>query len=314
MAMTAILSMGVSPISCNQKGSAPDTTVSSCTNGGGTASFSFTGTVQSFTVPCGVTSVSITAAGAAGGENTQRGYPGGYGASIASTQFSVNPGDSLEVVVGGTGAPHAPYYDAGAGGGGGTAVYNTTQGKLLVLMGGGGGAGGGVYSAGCDASTTTAANNCGGGRGQNTALLGTAGSGGTYGLCSSATCTDNGYSYSTGPGAGGGTHLDAGGSSSSTGNVWTPLAGGGGAGLGAVGGSAGFQGGDGGYGAGGGGGGAYNGAGGGGGYRGGGGGNGYGNTSATLTGSLGGGGGSYCASACTISATSSGNGSVTMVY
>jgi hypothetical protein len=66
-----------------------------------TVPFSYTGTQQTFTVPSGVTTVTITAIGAAGqtiGLNT-----GGQGAQVFST-VGVIPGQTLYVEVGGTGA------------------------------------------------------------------------------------------------------------------------------------------------------------------------------------------------------------------
>src|SRR5580700_9020740 len=56
--------------------------------GGGTATFTYTGAEQTFTVPAGTSSVSITAIGAAGGagqNSTSTGGAGGQGRSVTGT-------------------------------------------------------------------------------------------------------------------------------------------------------------------------------------------------------------------------------------
>ena len=88
--------------------------------------------IQYWTVPA-TGSYEITAAGAAGGQNTGHGHIGGYGAEMVGT-FTLTGGDTIAIVVGQEGA------DGGedAGGGGGSYVYNQTAGTLLVAAGGGG--------------------------------------------------------------------------------------------------------------------------------------------------------------------------------
>src|SRR5262245_59374553 len=73
--------------------------------------FNFTGAVQSFTVPPGVIEVTIDAAGAAGGAGGMRG--GGQGAELAAS-FAVTPGETLNILVGGSGS-----FGGGGDGGGG---------------------------------------------------------------------------------------------------------------------------------------------------------------------------------------------------
>src|SRR5262249_19730702 len=76
--------------------------------------FNFTGAVQTFQVPTAVTQVTIDAAGAAGGGTTGSGFAGGRGARLVAS-FTVAPGETLNIVVGGAGATTR----GGWGGGGG---------------------------------------------------------------------------------------------------------------------------------------------------------------------------------------------------
>jgi uncharacterized repeat protein (TIGR01451 family) len=124
--------------------------------------FTYTGGEQTYTVPLGVTSVTIDAVGAPGGVGDDDGYPAGDGASVTAT-VAVSPGETLYVEVGGAGvtgpcvAPgtsgHA--FNGGGstpcgGGGGGasdvrtcsmTACPSLTPDTRLVVAGGGGGSG-----------------------------------------------------------------------------------------------------------------------------------------------------------------------------
>lgn len=88
-----------------------------------------------FTVPAGITSLTVTATGGGGGGggNGGRAYGGGGGAIVTST-LSVTPGQNLSLYVGGGGF-HSPY---GGGGGGST---NVDAGSAhQIIAGGGGGA------------------------------------------------------------------------------------------------------------------------------------------------------------------------------
>ena len=95
------------------------------------------GTVQTYTVPAGVTRVTITATGGSGGGTSLNNRPGGNGASM-SARVAVTPGETLQILVGKSGSG-ATY---GAAGGGGSFVTRTsfTTANLLVAAGGGGGA------------------------------------------------------------------------------------------------------------------------------------------------------------------------------
>ncbi|HTL80958.1 MAG TPA: T9SS type A sorting domain-containing protein [Bacteroidia bacterium] len=99
------------------------------------STFSYTGGVQTFTVPPCVTSVNIEARGAQGGAVTNYSpYPqGGLGATLIG-DFAVTPGDVLTIIVGGRGNSDP----SSSGGGGGSGVNNGTT--VLIVAGGGGGA------------------------------------------------------------------------------------------------------------------------------------------------------------------------------
>lgn len=111
--------------------------------------FNYTGAVQTYTVPAGVTSIQVEAWGAQGGDNfSSTGGLGGY----ISGDLTVTPGQVLDIYVGGQNG----YNGGGAGGsgsgsigyngmnGGGASDVRTSGGGLadrLVVAGGGGGAG-----------------------------------------------------------------------------------------------------------------------------------------------------------------------------
>lgn len=114
--------------------------------------YTFTGNVETYTVPPCVTSINVVAAGAKGGGNS-----GGAGARVTAT-LSVTPGQVLEIRVGGNGTcPGAGYNGGGVGknannvgnsscGGGGAtdirvAPYALAN-RILVASGGGGMGGG----------------------------------------------------------------------------------------------------------------------------------------------------------------------------
>ena len=92
-------------------------------------------TIQEWTVPTGVTSVTIFARGADGGNDPN--YQGGSGA-MANGTFTVAPGDVLDIHVGAAGADAI---GGGGGGGGGTGIRDNTDMVLMVVGGGGGGGG-----------------------------------------------------------------------------------------------------------------------------------------------------------------------------
>ena len=257
--------------------------------------FAYTGSLQSFIVPAGVTSIDVTANGAQGGGG------GGLGASIKGT-VAVTPGETISVLVGGTGGS---YSNGNGGGGGGSFVWKNTGNVLLVAAGGGGGTSNNSNaSVGGPGSATNTPTNSINGSG-NTA----GGSGGNGG--SGGAGTLNGESYPAGGGGGAG-WLSNGGNGlftyGATGGL-TPLNGGnGGTGFNPCG-SVNIPGG---FGGGGGAGGCSGASGGGGGYNGGGGGN---NWSGSTWGS-GGGGGSFNLGSAQVNnaGVQSGNGQVILTY
>ncbi|MED3576119.1 HYR domain-containing protein [Cytobacillus praedii] len=175
------------------------------------ATFNFTGILQTFIVPANVCSVTIRAEGAQGGNFTGTPFvSGGLGASIQG-DFSVTPGETLSILVGGAGVNNDT---SGAGGGGGSFVWrgngfgalNSTN--LLVAAGGGGGAANGT--AGGNAEIIQTAGNGdsglgtapgGGGAGGNSI---NGGSGGAAAGAGSSNGTDGENGFGAGGGGGGG--------------------------------------------------------------------------------------------------------------
>ncbi|MEI6576037.1 MAG: Ig-like domain-containing protein [Bacteroidota bacterium] len=245
--------------------------------------FSYTGSITNYIVPAGVTTITVDAYGAQGGHDyCSTGYNyGGLGARMKGT-FTVTPGNTIQLLVGGTGGNSALTCSRGGGGGGGTFVYNLSTTTLLIAAGGGGGAGQAAYGSQTDANASATANGKAGTAGGGAA-------GGTSGAGGSATSM-------TGGGAGWNSN---GASSTYGGGGYRFLAGGAGGVLYSDGAVGGFGGG----------GGSYAGAGGGGGYSGGGGGG------WSMSG-WGGGGGSYNAGTNVLNtaAYQSGNGSVIITF
>lgn len=134
------------------------------------AVFNFTGGIQTFTVPCGVTNVTIKCYGAQGsaGANggvlnsamTANGGAGGLG-GFASGSLAVTPSQVLNLFVGGQGAQPTGGFNGGAnggstnaGGGGGASdvrVNGTALTDRVITAGGGGGGGRG----GCEANPSS---------------------------------------------------------------------------------------------------------------------------------------------------------------
>lgn len=121
---------------------------------------------NTFSVPAGVTSVTIKAwgggGGGGGGSTNGNGGTGGGGAYSTAT-FTVTPAESLNVVVGGGGSGGAfstggSGNNSGDGGGGGGHSEVNRSGTPLIIASGGGGGGGGDNSS----ATTGAAGAAGG--------------------------------------------------------------------------------------------------------------------------------------------------------
>ena len=138
----------------------------------GSQIFNYTGGVQDFVVPTGITFLTVAATGADGGDNPPSAF-GGSGGVINAT-FPVLPGDNIRVIVGEAGKN--TFYGSG---GGGTGVINCgnpancATGTLLVVAGGGGGGafgsnlGGGASSIAGSGSGGNSIGGVGGGGGVN---------------------------------------------------------------------------------------------------------------------------------------------------
>ncbi len=137
----------------------------------GQTTFTYTGAIQSYTVPAGTTFVTIAATGAQGGASTW--FAGGHGAIMSGT-FSVVPGHVLAVLVGQKGLTGGG--NAG-GGGGGSFVWDVTAGNTLLVAAGGGGGAGYTTSAGNGLDAVTGLNGVSGPGGYNGGGVG--GNGGT---------------------------------------------------------------------------------------------------------------------------------------
>jgi hypothetical protein len=117
-----------------------------------TFNFIAPGGQQNFTVPVGVTQLTVLALGAQGGNAGFGGYAGGKGGSVTAT-IAVSPGEVLAVFVGGKGGTDfgstgglGGFNGGGQGspnfsGGGGGASDVRQAGTRVVVAGGGGGAG-----------------------------------------------------------------------------------------------------------------------------------------------------------------------------
>jgi hypothetical protein len=146
-------------------------------------SFSYTGSVQTFTAPT-AGEYDIVAFGASGGDESGKGQGGGLGAEMGG-DFNLAAGEILDIYVGGTGGTG----DSGGGGGGTFVVVDMTT-APLVIAGGGGGAG---YAGSGGAGQTSVVNAGNGGAGDTTENNGGGGGGGFI-------APDNGGNGPPGPG------------------------------------------------------------------------------------------------------------------
>lgn len=115
-----------------------DTTLSATTGTlpRGTANFAWTAGAQAFSVPQGVYSIDVTmwAGNGSGGQ-------GGKG-GLVQCSLAVNPGESLDILVGGSGAHGGTFGGGGGGFAGGGGSFVQRSGTKLAVAGGGGGQGG----------------------------------------------------------------------------------------------------------------------------------------------------------------------------
>jgi uncharacterized protein (TIGR02145 family) len=111
-------------------------------NGEVSASFEYSGNVQQWIVPEGVTEITIEAFGAQGGGGSSNSLVGGLGARMSGT-FAVTPGQVLDILVGEQGrtggATSDPHGNENGGGGGSFVVLDADNTPLLIAGGGGGG-------------------------------------------------------------------------------------------------------------------------------------------------------------------------------
>jgi uncharacterized repeat protein (TIGR01451 family) len=121
-----------------------------CAGGTCTATFAAPGTGQSFTVPAGVSSLSVILYGGTGSSVGPQ-TPGGDGAKVTAT-LAVSAGDLWGLDVGGAGRFSGGDGGVNGGGtsaegaGGGGATDMSSGGSLLLVAGGGGGAGEPIFN------------------------------------------------------------------------------------------------------------------------------------------------------------------------
>src|SRR5262249_10831388 len=110
--------------------------------GADTAVFTTAG-CSTWAIPGGVTSVAVTAVGAAGTD--ARNGPGGKGDGVAATVSGLTPGGALDVCVAQGGGPGGTSLQAGTDGGAGGGASGVSRGSSfsspVVIAGGGGGGG-----------------------------------------------------------------------------------------------------------------------------------------------------------------------------
>ena len=159
--------------------------------------FSYTGAIQTYTVPANVTSVQVYMWGAGGGGKNA--VYGGAGAMIQGV-LTVTPGETLNIVVGGGGSGPTTTLTAAYGGGGAQGIGDNGQsggggGRAAIQRGGtavtndivvAGAGGGGTFSAIGGAATFSGTANNGGsttvqGFGGTQSAGGAGGAAGTYG-------------------------------------------------------------------------------------------------------------------------------------
>lgn len=109
----------------------PTVNCSTCTSN--TQTFNYTGVIQNFTIPAGVTSINILVKGAEGGWHPSSTFTPGLGAGMRGT-FAVIPGTVLKVLVG-----ERPSLTTGGGNGGGGGSFVTDMANNPWIIAGGGG-------------------------------------------------------------------------------------------------------------------------------------------------------------------------------
>ena len=173
LAATAALAVATATAMLTAQGTALANTSASVT-------YNYTGTVDSFTVPAGVTQLTLTITGAEGGQggpDANGPSPTGGYQGIVSGTIAVNPGDNLSIAVGSGGhsgiggggvGPSTPGTNPLSGYGGGQGGKSGSQGSS-----GGGGAGGAATVVQYNSATIVAGGSGGsGGSGQYAPIVG----------------------------------------------------------------------------------------------------------------------------------------------
>ena len=205
----------------------------------GSETYAYTGASVDFTVPGGVTTVTLEAWGAQGNLNAQS-VAGGLG-GYATGKLTVTPGQVLHVYVGGgntvskaggfngggAAATHPCATAAGGGGGGASDVRtngNTLADRVIVGAGGGGAAGNRISGCGRGGGGAGGGGYYGGGGGagwpDTSATVptgGTQSAGGSAGTSDYVITTDDGTAGSLGQGGNGGTEQSSSQAASNTG-------------------------------------------------------------------------------------------------
>lgn len=192
--------------------------------------FGFTGGVQDWIVPAGVTSARIDLYGAAGGEPYVATFNPGRGGRALTDHYELTPGASVRIVVGGKGGYPGGGYNGGGegtrfGGGGATDIRigGTGLADRVIVAGGGGGTG-------------NHSGNTGGAGGGLTGGAGTGafgGGGGTQAAAGAGTYPVwSGFLGRGGPGTNAGPNVTGGGGGGWYGGAGGPGGGGGGSGHG----------------------------------------------------------------------------------
>jgi hypothetical protein len=162
-----------------------------------TVTFAPTGAVETWTVPAGIETITIVVAGASGGDAGSE--QGGVGGEVTA-EVPVTPGETLDVVVGRTGADGAANSTAAAAGGFGGGGAGGTMQVAATLTGGGGGGGSFVFVHGTSSSELLVA--AGGGGGAVSAFEegdGSSRAGGTGGAGGDAVASTNTEGLAGGP-------------------------------------------------------------------------------------------------------------------
>lgn len=162
-----------------QSGTTTSVVISNCYNHSLSQTFSYTGAMQTWTVPAGVCSVTIEVWGAEGGAGNGFGQYGGLGGYATGT-LNVSAGQVLNIFVGGKGIDNT---NGAAGGwnGGGVSAQGYTGCGAAGSLGGSGGGGSDVRVGGTTLNDRIIVAGGGGGGGNNTSTRAGAGGGLTGG-------------------------------------------------------------------------------------------------------------------------------------